>query len=55
LGAKNVFGYAATERGAQAFTFRPLHQDHEHHEQGVKNEDAFQDIDQKVHWDGQYP
>jgi hypothetical protein len=31
-----------------------LHQDHEHHEQRVKNVNAEQDVDQKVHRDGQY-
>jgi hypothetical protein len=54
LGSENVFGHAAPERGAQALTFRALHQDHEDHEQGDEDVESKQDINQNGHRDGQY-
>jgi hypothetical protein len=54
LRAENVFGHPAPESGAQALTLRALHQDHQDHEQRVKNVYSEQDIDQNGHRDGQY-
>lgn len=54
LCAENIFSHTATERCTQAFAFRPLHQDDQHHEQRDKNVEPEQDIDQKGHRDGQY-
>ena len=55
LRAKNIFGDAAAEGRAEAFTFRALHQDHEDHEQGDEDVKPEKNIDQKLHGDGQYP
>jgi len=54
LRAENVLRHPASKRGAQAFAFGPLHQDHQHHEQRDTDEDSTQNTDRKVHWDGQY-
>jgi hypothetical protein len=40
LSAENVFRHASTKGRAEAFAFRALHQDDEHHEDRVKDVDA---------------
>jgi hypothetical protein len=54
LRAENIFGDAATESGSEPFAFRPLHQDHEHHQNGDEDVNPEEDVDQNRHWDGQY-
>lgn len=54
LRAENIFGDTAAEGRAEALTFRALHQDHEDHEQGDEDVKPEKNIDQKLHWDGQY-
>jgi hypothetical protein len=54
LSAENVFCHAAPERGAQALTFRALHQDHKEHEERDEDVESEQDINQNGHRDGQY-
>jgi hypothetical protein len=53
LCAKNVFRDRPAKCGAQAFALWPLHQDHEHHEQGHQDKKQGQQIDQKIHWESQ--
>lgn len=49
LGAENIFGDPATEGRAEAFALRALHQDDEHHQDGVEDVNAQEDVDQKGH------
>lgn len=49
LRAKYVFGHTATERRAEPFTLRPLHQDHQDHEQCDEHVDREQYVDENVH------
>lgn len=54
LGAENVFRHAATKGRAEAFALGALHQDYEHHQEGVDDVKPEEDVDQNRHWDGQY-
>jgi hypothetical protein len=54
LGAENILGDAAAKGCAEAFALWALHQDDEHHERGVKDVNAKENVDRQVHWDGQY-
>ena len=54
LCAENVFRHAPPESRAQAFAFRTLHQDDEHHEDSNERFEDEQRIDQNGHRDGQY-
>jgi len=54
LGSENIFRHAATERRAEAFAFRALHQDYEYHQEGVDDVNPEKNVDQNLHWDGQY-
>ena len=49
LGAENILGDTAPESRAEAFAFRALHQDDEHHEHGVKDVNAKENVDRKLH------
>src|SRR5204863_10132251 len=49
LGAEDIFGYAPTESRAEAFAFRPLHQDDEHHEHSDKDINPQENVNQKGH------
>ena len=49
LSAENIFRHASAERRAEAFAFRALHQDDEHHEDRVKDVDAQENVDQQGH------
>jgi hypothetical protein len=55
LRAEDVLRHTATKGCAQAFTFRALHQNDQHHDRRDKKVKPEEDIDQKAHWDGQYP
>jgi hypothetical protein len=55
LRSKNILRHAAAEGSAEAFAFRPLHQNHKHHDRADKDIKPEEDVDQKAHWDGQYP
>jgi hypothetical protein len=54
LRAEDVLRHSPTESGAQAFAFRALHQNHEHHERRDEKVNPQEDVNQKAHWDGQY-
>lgn len=54
LGPENIFRDAATESRAEAFAFRALHQDYEHHQEGIDDVKPEENVDQNRHWDGQY-
>ena len=54
LRSENIFGHASAESGPEAFAFRALHQDYEHHQEGVDDVNPEQNVDQNRHWDGQY-
>jgi len=49
LGAENILGDAAAKGCAEAFAFWALHQDDEHHEQSVKDVNAEENVDRKLH------
>ncbi len=49
LRAENILGHTAAERRAEAFAFRPLHQDDKHHEQRDQDENSGQNMDCKLH------
>ena len=49
LGAENILGDTAAKGCAEAFAFWTLHQDDEHHEHGVKNVNAEENVNRKVH------
>ena len=50
LGPENILGNAAAKGRAEAFAFRALHQDDEHHEQSVEDVNADENVGQQVHW-----
>lgn len=54
LRAENILRYAAAKGRAQAFAFRALHQNHEHHQRRDEDVQAEKNVDQKGHRDGQY-
>lgn len=45
LRAENILGHTATKSRAEAFALRPLHEDHQHHEQRHKGEHSAQNMD----------
>jgi len=49
LGAENILGDAAAKGCAEAFAFWALHQDDEHHERSVKDVNAEENVDRKLH------
>src|SRR5689334_5741131 len=49
LRAENVFSHAAAKRRAKSFALRPLHQDHEDHEQRHENVDREHEVNQDLH------
>lgn len=49
LGAEDILGHAPAKRRAQAFAFRPLHQDDKNHEHRDKDVNPQEDVNQKDH------